>query len=151
MQIARLCSFADIKDTDMKRHLLLLIVATLLLIVVASPLHTVYGQEPSTSTSTSSSSSSPASSPSPSSSPSPIVPIIELSPDVPAAYALRVMICDTPLYDSPAGSVIPNTSVVIGQIFSVDPVDAIAADGTHWTQIFVGGWSNPFVPSVCVQ
>lgn len=32
MQIARLCSFAEIKDTDVKRHILLLIVATLLLI-----------------------------------------------------------------------------------------------------------------------
>ena len=135
----------------------LLIAATLLLVFVVSPLHTAYGQDPNpaSSTSSSTSSSTPSNSvPSnsaPSSAPIVIEPIIELGPDVPAAYTLRVMICDTVLYDSPAGSVIPNTSVVIGQIFSADPVDAIAADGTHWTQIFVGAWNKPYVPSVCVQ
>jgi len=141
----------------------LLIIAALLLVFVVSPLHTVYGDDPAPEPSASSSapassapassapaSSAPASS-APASAPIVIEPIIEPSPDIPAAYVLRVMICDTMLYDNPAGSVISNTSVVIGQIFSVDPVDAIAADGSHWTQLFVGGWNNPYVPSVCVQ
>lgn len=140
----------------------LLIAATLLLVFVVSPLHTAYGEDPApaTSTSSSTSSSSPASSSPASSSPSssapssaPIViePIIEPSPDIPAAYVLRVIICDIPVFESPAGVVIPGANVFAGQTFYADPFDTIAADGSHWTQFFDGAFAYPFIPSVCVQ
>ena len=143
----------------------LLIAAALLLVFVVSPLHTAYGQDPnpssSTSTSTSSSTSSnstpsnstPSNSTPSNSTPSvlPIVPFVEPSPDIPAAYVLRVIICDIPVFESPAGVVIPGANVFAGQTFYADPFDTIAADGSHWTQLFDGAFAYPFIPSVCVQ
>ncbi len=61
------------------------------------------------------------------------------------------MICDTPVYGSPAGAAVTGASVTIGQTFYANPVDTIAADGTHWTQFFDGAWTYPYLPSVCVQ
>ena len=75
----------------------------------------------------------------------------EFGPDIPAAFEMRTIICDTPIYDSPAGSLVGSAAVTIGQTFYANPVDAIAADGTHWTQIFDGAWTYPYIPSVCVQ
>ena len=133
----------------------LLIAAALLLVFVVSPLHTAYGQDPnpSSSTSTSTSSSTSSNSTPSNSTPSvlPIVPFVEPSPDIPAAYVLRVIICDIPVFESPAGVVIPGANVFAGQTFYADPFDTIAADGSHWTQLFDGAFAYPFIPSVCVQ
>ncbi len=72
-------------------------------------------------------------------------------PNIPAGYVLSSIICDTPIYDSPAGSLVGSASVKLGQTFYVNPVAAVAPDGSHWRQIFVGGWVNGYIPSVCVQ
>jgi hypothetical protein len=64
---------------------------------------------------------------------------------------LRVIICDIPVFESPAGVVIPGANVFAGQTFYADPFDTIAADGSHWTQFFDGAFAYPFIPSVCVQ
>ncbi len=75
----------------------------------------------------------------------------EYGPDIPAAFEMRTIICDTPIYDNPAGSLVGSAAVTTGQTFYANPVDAVAADGSHWTQIFDGAWTYPYIPSVCVQ
>ena len=72
-------------------------------------------------------------------------------PDIPASFTMHTIICDTPVYDSPVGSLVGSASVKLGQTFYANPVDAIAADGSHWTQIFVGAWTYPYIPSACAQ
>ncbi|MBK9746927.1 MAG: hypothetical protein IPO91_09100 [Chloroflexi bacterium] len=66
-------------------------------------------------------------------------------------YLPRTIICDSALYDSPAGNPIPGTAVTIGQTFYVDPIAVTAADNTSWMQIFVGGWADGYIRSECVQ
>ncbi len=68
-----------------------------------------------------------------------------------ADYVQRTIICATPIYDSPAGGVVPGTAITIGQTFFVDPNAVTAADSTSWNQIFVGGWANGYIRSECVQ
>jgi hypothetical protein len=79
------------------------------------------------------------------------VPAAENGPDIPANFTMQSIICDTPIYDSPAGSLVGSATVYAGQTFYADPVDTLAADGSHWTQLFVGAWTYPYIPSACVQ
>ncbi len=75
----------------------------------------------------------------------------EIGPDIPASFTMRTIFCDTPVYDSPAGSLVGSAAVTAGQTFYAAPTDTIAADGSHWTQFFDGAWTYPYIPSVCVQ
>ncbi len=66
-------------------------------------------------------------------------------------YVSRTIICDSALYDGPAGNPISGTMVYTGQTFWVNPTAVTAADSTSWNQIFVGGWANGYIRSECVQ
>ncbi len=81
----------------------------------------------------------------------PSVPVRVPAPAAPVSYVLNLITCNTPIYDSPAGRYVGNGMVYAGQTFFTSSTPVIAADGSSWTQVFVGGWSNPYIPSECVQ
>ncbi|MBW4437441.1 MAG: hypothetical protein KME04_09925 [Pleurocapsa minor GSE-CHR-MK-17-07R] len=69
---------------------------------------------------------------------------------VPASFVPATITCDTPVYDAPAGSPVGSDRVTAGQSWSVNPTPVVAADGSSWTEIYVSGFLNPFVPTACV-
>jgi hypothetical protein len=40
--------------------------------------------------------------------------------------------------------------VYAGQTWFVNPASKAGGDGQNYTEIFVGGWKNGYIPSVCV-
>jgi len=81
----------------------------------------------------------------------PCVKQVFTGPGIPADYVLRTIICETPVYDTPAGRPVGNAAVHVAQTFFVNPVPETAADGTSWTRIFVSSSPNPYIPTSCIQ
>ncbi len=72
-------------------------------------------------------------------------------PSAPSDFVLHTIICDTALYGTPGGPVIPDDKISAGQTWFVSPTPVAAGDGSSWTEIFVGGPNDAFIPSSCVQ
>ncbi len=70
---------------------------------------------------------------------------------IPAGFQLHTITCDTPVYDSPAGSPVGENRIRAGQTWYVNPTAKTADDGSSWTEVFVAGYKNGYVPSSCVQ
>jgi hypothetical protein len=66
------------------------------------------------------------------------------------AYALRLIVCDTPVYDAPGGRPIGDNRVRNGQTWFVNPVSVRDATGGLWTAVNVSGSSLAYIPSYCV-
>jgi hypothetical protein len=69
---------------------------------------------------------------------------------IPSGFVLKTITCNTPLYGEPAGSPVGENAVTVGQTWFVNPTPVAGSDGQLWTEIFVAGPHNAFVPARCV-
>lgn len=71
-------------------------------------------------------------------------------PPIPAGFKQHNIVCTSPVYDMPAGQPVGVDRVLTGQDWHVNPTPKLGPDGQYWTEIFVGGLRNPYIPSACV-
>jgi hypothetical protein len=69
---------------------------------------------------------------------------------IPAGFVMHHITCTTPVYTEAAGVPVGSDQVLAGQTWYVDPTPVEGTDGQQWTEIFVGSFINPWIPSVCV-
>lgn len=67
------------------------------------------------------------------------------------AYAMRLIVCDTPIYDAPGGRPIGDNRLRNGQTWFVNPVPVPDAAGRQWIGVNVSGSSLAYVPAYCVS
>ncbi|HEX3050807.1 MAG TPA: hypothetical protein VHP83_09155 [Aggregatilineaceae bacterium] len=70
---------------------------------------------------------------------------------IPTGFQLKTITCDTPIYGQPAGSPVGANAVKAGQTWYVNPTPVEGSDGQSWTEIFVAGPKNAYLPTSCVQ
>jgi hypothetical protein len=71
-------------------------------------------------------------------------------PSIPNGFQLRSITCDVAVYNAPAGEPVGNNRIFAGQTWYVNPV-AFDVNNEAWTEIFVGGTPNAWIPTRCVQ
>ncbi|HRE48089.1 MAG TPA: hypothetical protein PLD47_10220 [Aggregatilineales bacterium] len=70
---------------------------------------------------------------------------------VPKGFQLRTITCDVAVFNEPGGSPVANGAAIRGgQTWFVNPTPKTAADGSSWTEIFVSGVLNGYIPTACV-
>lgn len=72
-------------------------------------------------------------------------------PGVPTGFVLRTIWCDVAVYNAPAGSPVGSASIRAGQTWFVNATPVAGSDGADWTEIFAGGRTNGYIPTVCVS
>jgi hypothetical protein len=70
---------------------------------------------------------------------------------IPSAFQLRTITCTTAVYDSAGGSPVSGAVVKASQTWYVSPTAVKDAAGKLWTEIYVSGSTNGFVPTSCVS
>jgi hypothetical protein len=55
------------------------------------------------------------------------------------------------VYDAPGGSPVGGDAIKGGQTWYVNPAPKTDAAGKSWTEIFVAGYTNGYVPTSCVH
>jgi hypothetical protein len=75
--------------------------------------------------------------------------VMESAP-IPAGFVLHWLTCNTPVYNTPAGSQVGQSAVTTGQTWYINPKPVSAGDGSSWTEIFVAGLLNGYVPTSCI-
>ncbi|MBX3065322.1 MAG: hypothetical protein U0528_17865 [Anaerolineae bacterium] len=68
---------------------------------------------------------------------------------VPTGFVLSWMSCSTAVFDAPGGNPVGNNAVWAGQRFYVNPTPVKDASGKSWTEIYVSGSQNAFIPTSC--
>jgi hypothetical protein len=68
---------------------------------------------------------------------------------IPTGFVLRTIVCNTPVYDVAAGKAVDGDAVTSGQTWFVNPTPT-SAGGSSWTEIFLSGFNNAWIPSSCV-
>jgi len=63
---------------------------------------------------------------------------------------LRTLVCTTPIYDAPNGSVIGSNKLLASQTWFVNPLSTKAANGIRWIEVFIGSPVTVFVPVACI-
>jgi LysM repeat protein len=72
-------------------------------------------------------------------------------PGVPAGFVLRTIACTTAVFNGPNGTAIAGATVRQGQTWYVNPTPTDPdVNGRRWTEIFVSGFQNGFIPAECV-
>lgn len=71
-------------------------------------------------------------------------------PAYPAGYVQRTILCDVPVYNTPGGAPVGDNALTAGQSWHVNPTPVEGPDGQQWTEVFVGGYQRPFIPTACV-
>jgi len=69
---------------------------------------------------------------------------------IPAGFVLRTLVCTTPIYDAPNGSVIGSNKLLASQTWFVNPLSTKAANGIRWIEVFIGSPVTVFVPVACI-
>ncbi len=69
---------------------------------------------------------------------------------VPAGFQQHNLVCDSAVYDSPGGTPVGANMVHAGQAWFVSPTPTTGPDGQSWTEIFVAGPNDGYIPSSCV-
>jgi hypothetical protein len=72
-------------------------------------------------------------------------------PGVPAGFVLKTITCNVAVYDAPGGKPVGSNAITSGQTWYVNPTPKKDAAGKSWTEVFVAGYSNGFVPTSCVH
>jgi len=72
-------------------------------------------------------------------------------PAVPAGFVLRVITCNTPIYNTPGGTPVGSNAILAGQSWFVNPTSVKDRRGRRWTEVFAGGYSTGFVLTRCVS
>ncbi len=70
---------------------------------------------------------------------------------VPSNFVHRQIVCDVPIYNVPGGLPINDNRILNGQTWFVNPTPVEALNGESWTEIFVSGLQNPYIPTSCVN
>lgn len=71
-------------------------------------------------------------------------------PPIPAGFKQHNIVCTTAVYDMPAGQPVGVDRVLAGQDWHLNPTPKLGPDGQYWTEVFVGGLRNPYIPTACV-
>ena len=69
---------------------------------------------------------------------------------VPEGFVLHAITCDTAVYDAPDGQVVGDNRISAGQTWYVNPTPVTGPDGRSWSEIFLAGPSNAYIPGACV-
>jgi hypothetical protein len=69
---------------------------------------------------------------------------------IPAGFVMHTIVCDVPVYTQPAGVPVGSDHIIAGQTWYIDPTPVEGTDGQQWTEIFVGSFINPWIPTSCV-
>jgi hypothetical protein len=72
-------------------------------------------------------------------------------PAAPSNFVLRTIICDVAVYNTPGGVSVGDNAIHSGQTWFVNPNFVVVANGDAWTEIFVSGYNNGFIPTSCIQ
>jgi hypothetical protein len=72
-------------------------------------------------------------------------------PPLPAGFVLKTITCDVAVFDAPGGQPVDSNAIKSGQTWYVNPTPVEDAAGRSWTEIFVAGYTNGFVPTDCVH
>lgn len=72
-------------------------------------------------------------------------------PGIPTGFVQRGIACTTPVFDGPNGTAVAGAVVRQGQNWYVNPTPtAPDVNGRRWTEIFVSGARNGYIPAECV-
>lgn len=72
-------------------------------------------------------------------------------PGIPSGFQLHTITCDVAVFATPGGAPVTNGARIrAGQTWFVNPTPVDGADGQSWTEIFVSGYTNGYVPTTCV-
>jgi hypothetical protein len=71
-------------------------------------------------------------------------------PPIPAGFVLRTITCNVAVFDAPGGSPVGSNAITNGQTWYVNPKSVKDAAGKAWTEIFVGGYNDGYVPTSCI-
>lgn len=77
-------------------------------------------------------------------------PLTFSGPPLPEGFVLRTITCDVAVFDSPGGTPVGDNRIIAGQTWYVNPTPVKAPSGEDWTEIFVSGTPNGFIPTRCV-
>jgi uncharacterized surface protein with fasciclin (FAS1) repeats len=72
-------------------------------------------------------------------------------PGLPSGFELRFISCDVAVFDTPGGTPVGSNRILAGQTWYVNPTTKDDAAGRSWTEIFVSGTTNGWIPTDCVQ
>jgi hypothetical protein len=71
-------------------------------------------------------------------------------PGIPAGFVMKHIICNVAAVQSPGGPVVPNIKPLVpGATWYMSPTPVKDAKGKLWTEVFLGGWNNAFIPAEC--
>lgn len=71
-------------------------------------------------------------------------------PTVPKGFVLRTISCDTGVYGEPNSNLVSGAKIKAGQTWFVNPTTKTGSDGASWTEVFLAGPNNGWIPSACV-
>jgi hypothetical protein len=72
-------------------------------------------------------------------------------PAIPSGFVLKTLTCNVAVFDAPGGKPVGSNAITSGQTWYVNPTPKKDAAGKLWTEIFVAGYSNGYVPTSCVH
>jgi hypothetical protein len=72
-------------------------------------------------------------------------------PGVPGGFVLKTVTCDVAVYATPGGIPVGDNKIVGGQTWYVNPKPVKDAAGKSWTEVFVAGFNNGYIPTSCVH
>lgn len=74
-----------------------------------------------------------------------------VGPGIPSGFVQRGIACTTPVFDGPNGTAVAGAVIRQGQSWYVNPTPtAPDVNGRRWTEIFVSGARNGYIPAECV-
>jgi len=72
------------------------------------------------------------------------------TPNAPVGFVLHHITCDVAVYSQPDLDHPTGAAITKGQRWSVSETPVKGADGQNWTEVFVGGYQDGFIPTKCV-
>ncbi len=71
-------------------------------------------------------------------------------PPIPAGFVMKTVTCTVPAVQSPGGDVVPGINALVpGAHWYMSPTPVKDAKGKLWTEVFLAGWNNAFIPAEC--
>jgi hypothetical protein len=72
-------------------------------------------------------------------------------PPIPSGFVMKTITCDVAVFDAPGGKPVGGNAIKSGQTWYVNPTPKKDAAGKAWTEVFVAGYTNGYVPTSCVH
>ena len=72
-------------------------------------------------------------------------------PPIPGSFVLHTITCTVAVFDSPGGNPVGSNVITGGQTWFVNPTPVLDKHGKSWTEVFVGGYINGYIPTSCVH